>query len=136
MPEAFADTFYWIALLNPADNSHQDASRISQARSETSLVTTEAVLIELLNYFSASGERMRQAAATLCDQILAHGNTIVLPQTRDAFNLGFELYKARPDKGYSLTDCISMVEMRNRQIVDVLTHDRHFAQEGFNLLLR
>jgi uncharacterized protein len=136
VPEAFADTFYWIALLNPADKSHQDATTISRDRPETSLVTTEAVLIELLNYFSASGERMRRAATTLCDQILAHSNTIVLPQTRDAFNLGFELYKARPDKGYSLTDCISMVEMRNRHMVDVLTHDRHFAQEGLNLLLR
>lgn len=111
------------------------ATTASRARPETSLVTTEAVLVELLNYFSASGQRMRQAAAALCDQILAHDNTLVLPQTRDTFNLGFELYKARPDKGYSLTDCISMVEMRSRHIVDVLTHDRHFAQEGFNLLL-
>ena len=32
MPEVFADTFYWIALLNPADKWHQDARRISQAR--------------------------------------------------------------------------------------------------------
>lgn len=135
MPEVFADTFYWIALLNPADKSHQDARTVSQTR-ENSVVTTEAVLIEMLNYFSASGERMRQASATLCDQIFAHGQTVVLPQTRDAFNLGFKLYKARPDKGYSLTDCISMVEMRKRNIVHVLTHDRHFAQEGFNLLLR
>lgn len=136
MPEVFADTFYWIALLNPADKSHQDARTISQTRPEYSVVTTEAILIEMLNYFSASGERMRQASGTLCDQIFAHRHTIVLPQTRDAFNLGFELYKARPDKGYSLTDCISMVEMRKRNILDVLTHDRHFAQEGFNLLLR
>jgi len=116
VPEVFADTFYWIALLNPADKSHENAKAITQARPEISIVTTEAVLIEILNYFSAAGERMRQAAATLCDQIFAHANTIVLPHTQDAFNLGFELYKARPDKGYSLTDCISMVEMRKRNI--------------------
>ena len=79
---------------------------------------------------------MRKAAVTLCDEILTHGNTTVLPQTPDAFNRGFELYKARPDKGYSLTDCISMVEMRKRNILHVLTHDRHFSQEGFDLLLR
>ena len=135
MPEVLADTFYWIALLNPADKSHQNARTFSQSQPELSIVTTEAILVEMFNYFSASCQRMRQAATTLCDQILAHGNTIVLPQTRDAFNRGFELYKARPDKGYSLTDCISMVEMRKRNIVHVLTHDRHFSQEGFDLLL-
>jgi uncharacterized protein len=136
VPEVFADSFYWIALLNPADKWHQDARTISQTRLEASLVTTEAVLVEMLNYFSASGERMRRAAASLCDQTIRHPTTVVLPQTQDAFNLGFDLYKARPDKGYSLTDCISMVAMRSRGIVDVLTHDCHFAQEGFNLLLR
>jgi predicted nucleic acid-binding protein len=136
VPEVFADTFYWIALLNPADKSHHNAKTVSQSRLEGSIVTTESILIEMLNYFSASGEQMRQAAAKLCEQIFAHANTIVLPQTQDAFNLGFELYKARPDKGYSLTDCISMVEMRKRNIVQVLTHDHHFSQEGFDLLLR
>jgi len=135
VPEVFADTFYWIALLNPADNWHQDARRIGQARPEFSLVTTEAVLTEMLNYFSGSGEKMREAAVALFDQAMTHANTVVLPQTRAVFIRGFELYKARPDKGYSLTDCLSMVEMRMRNIGDVLTHDRHFAQEGFNLLL-
>jgi predicted nucleic acid-binding protein len=136
VPEVFADTFYWIALLNPADKWHQDAKTISQARPEYSLLTTEAVLVEMLNYFSASGEGMRRAAAELCDQTMTHANTLVLPQTREVFVRGVDLYKARPDKGYSLTDCVSMVEMRVRNIVDVLTHDRHFTQEGFNLLLR
>lgn len=49
---------------------------------------------------------------------------------------GLDLYGARPDKGYSLTDCISMQTMRDRGIVEVLTHDHHFEQEGFVLLLR
>jgi predicted nucleic acid-binding protein len=44
------------------------------------------------------------------------------------------LYKARADKGYSLTDCISMNTMRERNLTEVLTHDQHFAQEGFSLL--
>lgn len=136
MPEVFADTFYLIALLNPADKWHEEARIFSQTNPEVSLLTTDAVLMEMLNYFSEAGEGMRQAAAALCDQTMAHANTVVLPQTREAFASGFDLYKARPDKGYSLTDCISMIEMRERHIGEVLTHDRHFAQEGFNLLFR
>lgn len=38
------------------------------------------------------------------------------------------------DKGYSLTDCSSMCVMKTLGITDVLTHDKHFAQEGFHLL--
>lgn len=136
MPEVFADTFYWIALLNLADKWHQKAISLSQTNPELSLVTTEAVLTEMLNYFSAAGEKMRNAGAALCDHAIEHANTVVLPQTRESFSGGLSLYKARPDKGYSLTDCISMIEMRERNIGDVLTHDRHFTQEGFNVLFR
>ena len=135
MPEVFADTFYWIALINPADQWHQDAKAFSQANAQASTVTTEAVLTEVLNYFSGAGAVMRQAAAVICDHAMKHANTVVLPHTREVFARGFELYKERPDKGYSLTDCISMIEMRARDINDVLTHDRHFAQEGFHCLL-
>jgi len=58
MPEVFADTFYWIALLNPADRWHQPARTFSQTNPEVSFVTTDAVLTEMLNYFSEAGERM------------------------------------------------------------------------------
>ena len=48
----------------------------------------------------------------------------------------FELYAARPDKGYSLADCISMQTMRKEGLTEVLTNDRHFEQEGFRALFR
>lgn len=47
-----------------------------------------------------------------------------------------ELYAARFNKGYSLTDCISMQTMRHLGVTDVLTNDRHFEQEGFRALFR
>ena len=60
---------------------------------------------------------------------------IVRPQTHQSFLDGFALYKARPDKEYSLTDCISMEAMRAGGITEILTHDNHFTQEGFAILL-
>jgi predicted nucleic acid-binding protein len=62
-------------------------------------------------------------------------NVTVLPQSRDGFLTGLNLYAARPDKEYSLTDCISMETMRQEGITDILTHDNHFTQEGFTILL-
>jgi len=60
---------------------------------------------------------------------------IVRPQTHQSFLDGLALYKARPDKEYSLTDCISMEAMRQEGISEILTHDNHFTQEGFTILL-
>ena len=60
----------------------------------------------------------------------------VFPQTRDGFLTGLGLYRARPDKGYSLSDCNSMDLMCRTGLTDVLTDDAHFAQEGFVCLLR
>jgi predicted nucleic acid-binding protein len=49
---------------------------------------------------------------------------------------GLQLYRARPDKGYSLVDCISMQAMRREGLTEVLTNDRHFEQKGFRALFR
>ena len=58
----------------------------------------------------------------------------VLPQSRQSFLSGLALYEARPDKEYSLTDCRSMLAMKNLGVTEVLTHDHHFTQEGFTIL--
>jgi hypothetical protein len=57
-------------------------------------------------------------------------------QTAASFASGLALYRARLDKGYSLTDCISMQTMRQEGLSEVLTNDRHFEQEGFRALFR
>jgi len=132
--EIFADSFYWIALANPADAWHQTATNFGQTNLEATLVTTDEVLVELLNYFSAAGERKRNFVAKMFDEAMSHPRVLIIPQTRESLLRGFELYKARADKGYSLTDCISMITMRERDIPNVLTHDHHFSQEGFTTL--
>jgi predicted nucleic acid-binding protein len=59
-----------------------------------------------------------------------------IPQSREGFLEGLALYEARPDKAYSLADCISMQTMRREGLTEVLTNDRHFEQEGFRALFR
>jgi predicted nucleic acid-binding protein len=53
-----------------------------------------------------------------------------------SFLSGLQLYGTRLDKGYSLTDCISMQTLWSIGITDVLTNDVHFEQEGFRALFR
>ncbi len=135
MRVAFVDTLYFVALFNPKDQWHARAIAASKLVAETKLITTEDVLVELLNFFSEYGEKARRGAVAQAEGILSAANIEVTPQSHDAFIAGFTLYKARPDKGYSLTDCISMYTMRERGVTEILTHDDHFRQEGFTMLL-
>ncbi len=44
MNRVFADTYYWIAILNDRDQGHAAATAISQTFGPTSIVTTHEVL--------------------------------------------------------------------------------------------
>ena len=129
----FADTFYWIAIFNERDSRHKDAIAFSQANTDKIIITTDEVLTEFLAYFSGDLEA-RIGAAEVVRDILEDATVRVVEQSRESFLKGLELYKARPDKGYSLTDCISMNTMRAEGVADILTNDVHFTQEGFRAL--
>jgi predicted nucleic acid-binding protein len=90
------------------------------------------VLSEVLSYFSSEGARGREIGAQAAR--LALRSIEVITPTRTLFERVLDLYAARPDKEYSLVDCMSMVVMRGRGITHVLTKDHHFRQEGFTVL--
>lgn len=136
MTAAFADTFYWIALTNPQDFAHERVKALTQSLSPTIIFTTEEVLIEYLNYFGGRGQKLRLKALINVQSIRTSSMVRVAPQTPASFMAGFELYGARLDKGYSMTDCISMHTMRTEGLDQALTNDRHFDQEGFQALFR
>jgi uncharacterized protein len=136
MNPLFADTFYWIALADLADASHQRAVALTAERRGSLIVTTDEVLAEYLTFFAAAPEPIRRKAVINAQRILEAPGVEVIPQSRASFLSGVALYAARTDKGYSLTDCISMATMRKKGLSEVLTNDRHFEQEGFRALFR
>lgn len=134
MRKIFTDTFYWVALINPEDNWHKQVLKTSYSLSGTLLVTTEEVLTEVLAFYSKSSYNLKRKTANFVNSILENNQVEVIKQTHQSFSLGFKLYQQRLDKGYSLTDCISMNTMKKLEITEVLTHDVHFTQEGFIIL--
>jgi predicted nucleic acid-binding protein len=134
MRQIFADTVYWIALANPLDQWHPRAVQVVCAMQSTRIVTSDEILVEFLAHFSGRGQMVREGAARYVDRIFNNPDIIVRPQSRRTFLDGLALYKRRPDKEYSLTDCISMEAMREEGITEILTHDNHFTQEGFVIL--
>ena len=135
MRQVYADTVYWIALANPLDQWHHLAVQAGGSLRGAMIITSEEILTEFLAHFSGQGHLVRQGAARYVERIVGNPGIIVRPQTHQSFLDGFALYKARPDKAYSLTDCISMEAMRQESISEILTHDNHFTQEGFTVLL-
>jgi predicted nucleic acid-binding protein len=133
MMPVFADTSFWVAVINPTDQLHAKASKARRRLAGSRFITSELVLVEVLNYFASL--RSRSLAAATIRDVVEDQNIEILSHTRDSLLNGLAFYEARPDKGYSLTDCVSMLAMRELGISEVLTHDHHFEQEGFTVLL-
>lgn len=109
--QIFADTFYWVALLSPRDTFHSQAIAITSKLGKSRIVTTDEVLIEVLNFLSDGGVNLRTGAVNTVRQLLNVDSekVKVVSQSHATFLAGLALYEQRLDKGYSLTDCISMV---------------------------
>jgi uncharacterized protein len=132
----FADAFYWTALTSIDDSAHRRALALSRSLQPDKIITTEEVLDEYLAYFSGARRSVREHAGDMVASLLDSRKIVVIPQSHESFLAGLKLYRGRPDKGYSLTDCISMETMNREGLTDVLTNDRHFEQEGFRALFR
>jgi hypothetical protein len=136
MERVFADTSYWIALLNPRDDLHLKAAATSRDYSAQQIVTSEMVLTEFLNSFSDYGPRLRQAAARAVLSLRDSAQVVIVPQTSQLFEKALKRYQDMADKNWSLTDCASFLIMEDERLTAALTHDRHFGQAGFQALLR
>jgi predicted nucleic acid-binding protein len=133
MKAVFADAFYFVACLNRADQHHEKAVFFA-SRSPQSIVTTTWILTEVADAFAASIARDKIAGfvAALEGDVA----TKIVPATQSLFHRGLERYAARPDKSWTLTDCISFIVMEDEGITEALTGDHHFSQAGFEPLLK
>lgn len=136
MRRLFADTGYWIALLSSHDYLHDKAIELSKDIQPAHIITSDMVLAEVLNDFSRRTETLRLAAVALVEELRKDPNTTVVAQTRQQFDRGLELYKRRPDKNWSQTDCVSFLIMKEQGISEALAYDRHFAQAGYIAVMR
>ena len=133
MTARFADSFYYLAFFNPADRGHSLAIDLAE-QWRGPIITTAWVLTEVADALSRPADR--PLALELYQYHRDDSATLLLPPDPDLFDRGFNLFARRPDKNWSLTDCVSFVVMAERGLTDALTGDRHFEQAGFRALLR
>ncbi len=134
MRTVFADSFFYFALVNPNDPAHAKAMAFTQGYTGRT-VTTRCVLTELADGWSKPASRRAVFPQMLAD-LRASVATIIVPTTDQLWQEGVDLYERRPDKEWSLTDCISFVVMQREGITEALTGDKHFEQAGFVALLK
>src|SRR5207244_2298430 len=122
--------------ISPKDDFHIRALQVSETLSHPyRIVTSDMILVEVLAAYREN-PYLRKLATTAVKNITDDPTVEVVPQTRRLFQEAFELYAARPDKSWSLTDCASFEIMRRRKITEALAHDQHFEQASFVALLR
>ncbi len=132
MKRIFADTFYFIALLSPDDKDHQRAVEFSDGFAGQ-MVTTDWIITELADGMAKPASRQR--FIEFLEMLRADQDVFIVALDKELHEAGLELYRRRPDKGWSLTDCISFVVMQREGLTEALTGDHDFAQAGFIALL-
>jgi len=135
MIEIFIDTSDFIAVFNKRDKLHEKALQAENELGKVQRVTSELVLVEVLNYFCEFRLDIKNYVIKSINHFFITKEIKVISCSSEQFIEGFQFYKSRLDKGYSLTDCVSMNVMRERNINEILTNDDHFEQEGFRILL-
>ncbi len=133
MKTVFADAFYFVGLINRADQHH--AKVVAAARQlRGSILTTEWILAEFADALAESASR--RLVPQLIRELEQDAKVKIVRTSTDLFRHGLALYEERPDKDWSLTDCISFVVMKDEDIREALTGDQHFEQAGFVALLK
>jgi len=89
---------------------------------------TEAIFLEV---GAALSKINRTAASAFIRRCYETTNVTVVPIDHTLLMRSLHLYESRPDKDWSLVDCMSFVVMQDNQLAYAITTDHHFEQAGF-----
>jgi len=133
MKPVFADSYYFIAFLNPNDLGHERAVRWTASTSRP-IVTTDFVLTEVADGMARLDRRRH--FERYYRLVIKHPGIQIIPVSPELHKRGMKMYLDHMDKEWTLTDCTSFVVMRDMKLAEALTEDRHFEQAGMIPLLR
>jgi hypothetical protein len=85
MRAVFADAGYWVAVASSRDRLHVKAAAVAEQLGECRIVTSEMVLVEMLNGFAECGVHLRTKATELVLATIADPDIEAVPQTPELF---------------------------------------------------
>jgi predicted nucleic acid-binding protein len=128
----FVDTSAFYALMDRSDSYHEKAKKL------WIFLLNEAIYFKTTNYIIIETLALMQnrlgfeAAHLYSSDILELVDILWVDEPRH--NLAFELWLSLGRKKLSLVDCVSFITMRHFRLENVFGFDRHFDQQGFNIL--
>jgi predicted nucleic acid-binding protein len=127
----FVDTGGWFALIWEKDVHHGETKKLF-AKNRPTLITTDYVMDETVTLLQS---RVGHAfSLRFLDMLHKSQNARLVFLSEEHITKTIELFRGRPDKGWSFTDCSSFVLMKNYGIRYALAFDRHFQQAGFETI--
>jgi len=130
----FLDTSFVQARFNRRDRYHERAMSFDhRLHACREIWTTEAVLLEIGAVFRKP--RVKDVLSIVWTQFRTEAPFHLASILGSLFERGVELFGNRPDKAWSLADCLSFLVMNEQRLTEALTCDHHFIQAGFRALL-
>ncbi len=127
----FLDSSFIVALRMGRDqNAARAAEQWRRCREQRArFLTTSLVLAEVAAFLNGRGHHAHLAET---GRLLMHSPAVQFVWVdEDLMRKGWDLLVTRPDKRWSLADCVSFVVMQREGLDAALTFDEHFAQAGF-----
>lgn len=128
----YVDTSAFIALMDLDANEHNEAASIWVGLLEKGdqLITCNYVIVETcaLLHKRCGVEALRTFLESILPAVLV--GWVDLP----AHNAGISALLMSSRKGPNIVDCVSFAIMRKLAMTDAFTFDRHFSDQGFQLL--
>jgi predicted nucleic acid-binding protein len=131
----FLDTSFIVGLAHAKDSHHERAKLLDAEllREKALSVLHWGVLMEIADGFARADRRAKGYA--LLERLETEDRYHISPITDELLAEALAMYRARTDKEWGLTDCISFVMMQQEGMTEALTADIHFRQAGFKALL-
>ena len=132
----FVDSSAWIALLNPRDQHHDDATAILNdlERQNLQLLTTDYVIDETVTWLSY---RVNHPVAVqfldIIENSSATGVLTFVAIERDLFQEAERLFRQYDTARLSFTDCTSFAVCQQHNISEAFAFDQHFPMVGITL---
>ena len=130
MERLFVDTSAWFAYFNRKDPDHRSVTKVLEGF-QGRLVTSNYVFDEVITLcLMRSGHADAVAVGEVLRDTVLTDLIRISPHDEEE---AWRLFRARPDKTYSLTDCTSFALLRRLKLQAVASLDADFAREGFEV---
>jgi predicted nucleic acid-binding protein len=128
------DSTFVAGLINSRDQLHVKAKHfLPLVEKAAEVLITEAVLIEVGNLLHSVPQRQR--AAEFIEACYGTTNVTIVSVDTELLRKAIGFYRLHQDKDWGLTDCISFVVVKERDLEIAMTADADFQQAGFRALM-